>query len=172
LEDNSLTLEVIHDSCAFGLRQENLSIQPWAACSPPGDEPVSANWESPVGCEASEPPCEGPSDLQLDVAVHPGNSRFYPTPPEVIVQANLPQQSLAEGIILSYDSHSIAYGMNRVLWWEGDWIEVSSEQPFAAMGVQFMGDPSIGWARVLFDGVEVWRGNTSAIWSEHGRHGG
>ncbi len=35
-----------------------------------------------------------------------------------------------------------------------------------------MGEPQIGWARVLFDGVEVWRGNTSAIWSKPGRHGG
>jgi len=40
------------------------------------------------------------------------------------------------------------------------------------MGVQFFGDPQIGWARVLFDGVEVWRGNTSAIWSQNGRHVG
>jgi formylglycine-generating enzyme required for sulfatase activity len=40
------------------------------------------------------------------------------------------------------------------------------------MGVQFLGDPQTGWARVLFDGVEVWRGNTTAIWSTHGRHGG
>jgi len=172
LEDNSLTLEVINDSCSFGLREENLSTQPWAACSPPGDAPEGADWESPVGCAAGKPPGTDPSGLQLDVAVHPGNSRSYPTPPDVIVEANLPQQALAEGILLSYDSNSISYGMNRVLWWEGDWIEVSSEQPFAAMGVQFMGDPPIGWARVLFDGVEVWRGNTSEIWSEHGRHGG
>jgi hypothetical protein len=40
------------------------------------------------------------------------------------------------------------------------------------MGAQFMGDPPIGWARVLFNGVEAWRGNTSAIWNEFGRHGG
>ncbi|NJN94469.1 MAG: hypothetical protein HC875_10445 [Anaerolineales bacterium] len=46
------------------------------------------------------------------------------------------------------------------------------ERPFTAMGVQFMGDPYQGWARVLFDGVEVWRGDTAAIWSKHGRHGG
>jgi hypothetical protein len=40
------------------------------------------------------------------------------------------------------------------------------------MGVQFMGERSIGWARVLLDGQEVWRGNVSEIWSERGRHGG
>ena len=29
-----------------------------------------------------------------------------------------------------------------------------------------------GWARVLFDGQEVWRGDTSEIWAYQGRNGG
>jgi hypothetical protein len=40
------------------------------------------------------------------------------------------------------------------------------------MGVQIYGDHTIGWARVLLDGEEVWRGDTAAIWSHLGRHGG
>ncbi|UCF28754.1 MAG: hypothetical protein JSW42_03440, partial [Chloroflexota bacterium] len=44
--------------------------------------------------------------------------------------------------------------------------------PFESMGVQIYGDHTIGWARVLFDGEEVWRGDTAEIWSHLGRHGG
>jgi formylglycine-generating enzyme required for sulfatase activity len=40
------------------------------------------------------------------------------------------------------------------------------------MGVQFFGEPQIGWARVLFDGAEVWRGNTAEIWSKYNYRGG
>jgi hypothetical protein len=40
------------------------------------------------------------------------------------------------------------------------------------MGVQVLGDHTIGWARLLFDGQEVWRGDTSRIGSKQGRFGG
>jgi hypothetical protein len=166
IEDASLVLELIEDPCSIELRGETLSSQPWASCTDVSEE------ARPVGCEISEPPPAIPTDLQVVTTAHPGNSRFYATPPDLILAANLPQTASQEDVAISFDSGSLSYGLNRVLWWEGDWIEISSDQPFTAMGVQFMGDPSIGWARVLFDGVEVWRGNTAEIWSEHGRHGG
>ncbi len=166
IEDAGLVLELIDDPCSIELRGETLSSQPWASCTDVSKE------ESPVGCEIGEPPPAIPTDLQVAATAHPGNSRFYATPPDLILAANLPDAASQEDVAISFDRGSLSYGLNRVLWWEGDWIEVSSDQPFTAMGVQFMGDPSIGWARVLFDGVEVWRGNTAQIWSEYGRHGG
>ena len=171
IEDRRVTLEVIDDPCSFGLRAENLSSQPWASCPLP-DEALAGEYESPLGCRAGEPPAAAPSDVPVIVTVHPGNSRFYNTPPDLILTANQVDHASQEGILISFDENSISYGLNRVLWWDGDWIEIASDQPFASMGVQFMGDPSIGWARVLFDGEEVWHGNTSQIWSEFGRHGG
>ena len=51
-------------------------------------------------------------------------------------------------------------------------MEVTTAQPFNAMGVQIYGDYTIGWARVLFDGQEIWRGDTSKIWAYQGRNGG
>lgn len=39
------------------------------------------------------------------------------------------------------------------------------------MGVQVYGDYTMGWAQVFFDGQEVWRGDTSEIWSYQGRNG-
>ena len=40
------------------------------------------------------------------------------------------------------------------------------------MGVQFWGAPYTGWARVLFDGVEVWRGVPSTLGFEQLQYGG
>jgi hypothetical protein len=40
------------------------------------------------------------------------------------------------------------------------------------MGVQFRGSYVIDWARVLFDGEEIWRGDTVRIWAENKVHGG
>jgi hypothetical protein len=59
-----------------------------------------------------------------------------------------------------------------VLWGEGSWVEATTELPFEAIGVQIYGDNTIGWARMLFDGQEVWRGDTQEIWMEKGRYGG
>lgn len=169
--NNSLNLEAIDDPCSFGLRAENLSAQVWDSCTPSLSQ-VDPAWDFPVGCQPVEIADIPPSDLSVSISVQPGNSRFYATPPDLIVPANQVEVASQNGIEISFDEDSISYGMNRVLWWDGEWIEVFSEEPFAAIGVQFMGDPPIGWARVLFDGVEVWRGNTSEIWSEFGRHGG
>lgn len=42
----------------------------------------------------------------------------------------------------------------------GQWIQLSCKQPSALVGVHFWGDENDGFARVLVDGEEVWRGNT------------
>ena len=51
-------------------------------------------------------------------------------------------------------------------------IEVTTDLSFNAIGVQFFGEAQIGWARVLFDGQEVWRGNMADLYEGLGRHGG
>jgi hypothetical protein len=171
LADGHLKLKTISDACAFGLRARTLTQQAWPACLPPDSATGVA--ASP-GCvdEPSIPAAPAPAALPVTVTVYGGDSRFFETPPNVLVFANSPLRAERENIDLTYHPESIPFGLNRVIWWSGDWIEVSTERPFTAMGVQFMGDPYQGWARVLFDGVEVWRGDTAAIWSKHGRHGG
>jgi hypothetical protein len=77
-----------------------------------------------------------------------------------------------EGINLSYSEESLLYGVGRVLWTDEDWVEVRTQGAFTSMGVQFRGDYMIGWARVLFDGEEIWRGDTSRIWTYLRDHGG
>jgi hypothetical protein len=171
MEGGKLGLEVVDDSCAFDLRAENLTHQFWSSC-------VSAQSDSslqnPPGCNdkvAAPAPVAQP-DLPVSVAVYGGDSRFFARPPDVAAIANTEDSAPPEGITITFDDHTIPYGIHRILWWNGNWIETSTDLPFTAMGVQFFGEQQIGWARVLFDGTEVWRGNTSEIWSKYGRHGG
>lgn len=167
IEDGNLKLDAVQDSCSFELRPQNLSAQPWVNCA--------AAPSSPSGCEESLPipVTPAPADLPVTVDVYGGDSRFYAQPPELFAPANSADTPPPQGITVTFHQDSIPYGLNRVVWWHGDWIEATTELPFTAMGVQFFGGPSIGWARVLFDGVEVWRGNTAAIATDGlGHYGG
>lgn len=167
LVDGQLTLETVNDHCAFDLRAENLSLQPWVGCT-------ASNEKKTPGCEdhipAPEPVAQPATNL--DVQVYGGDSRFFAKAPELVAVANTVDRKAPEGIYISYDSNTIPYGIHRVLWWDGNWIEATTELPFTAIGVQFFGEAQIGWARVLFDGEEVWRGNTADLYAKFGRHGG
>jgi formylglycine-generating enzyme required for sulfatase activity len=175
LQDGQLELQVINDPCAFGLRKRNLSNQPWPAClSPDTATATSDGWQKPAGCEENLVPSAtpAPADLPVTVVVHGGDSRLFEKPPDIFAFANAVERASREGIRITYHGESIPFGLNRVLWWGGDWIEATTDQSFTAMGVQFFSNSPAGWARVLFDGVEVWRGDTYAIWSKYGLHAG
>ena len=175
LEDRILILEVINDSCSINLRGENLSDLPWDSCQPPNPMTgASDHWHKSPGCETVHTP-PAPHDttsLEVSVTVHPGDVRQFAKEPDVYVDANGEEKIPPEGFQLAHTQDSISYGLNRVLWGAGSSVEVSTEMPFSAMGVQVFGDYTIGWARVLFDGEEVWRGDTAAIWAYQGRNGG
>jgi hypothetical protein len=175
MEDQELRLEVVEDPCAFDLRAENLTRQTWLSCTSADAENASrVDEESAPGCEEHQEALPSPVTVQppLHVTVHGGDSRFFEKPPGVIVHANAADMAPPEGITVSFADESIPYGLQRVLWWNGDWIEITFVDPYSSVGVQFLGEEMIGWARVLLDGQEVWRGSTSAIWSKSGRHGG
>ncbi len=170
IEAGDLELETIRDTCSFDLRGENLGGQNWSAC-PPENESAPI----PSGCEAqiAIPATPTPASLPVTVTVYGGDSRFFSQPPEVFAPANSDDTSPPAGIAVTFHEESIPYGLNRVVWWQGDWVEATTEQPYTAMGVQFFGGPAIGWARVLFDGLEVWRGNTAAMATDGlGHYGG
>lgn len=170
VEADGLDLEAVSDTCSFDLRAQNLSNQDWSVCPP-----VDAQLSSPPGCEdtLAIPDMPIPADLPVTVTVYGGDSRLFAQPPLVHAPANSADTPPPSGIEVTYHEQSIPYGLNRVLWWHGDWIEATTELPFTAMGVQFFGGPAIGWARVLFDGLEVWRGDTSAIATDKlGHYGG
>ena len=175
LQNGELMLETVQDVCAFDLRAGNLTKQSWRSCTVEADsnEPMVTGQLVP-GCAGSEipvPPVVTP-EPPLHVSVYGGDSRFFEKPPDVIAHANAADTEPPEGISVSFAEESIPYGLQRVVWWNGDWIEATSDGSYTSMGVQFLGEGMIGWARVLFDDQEVWRGNTSEIWSKSGRHGG
>lgn len=167
LVNGQLTLEAINDHCAFDLRAKNISLQPWVACT-------TSNEKKTPGCEdhISVPAPIAQPAPGVDVHIYGGDSRFFAKPPELMAIANTKDREPPEGISIRYDGRTIPYGIHRVLWWNGNWIEAATDLPFNAIGVQFFGEAQIGWARVLFDGEEVWRGNTADLYVKLGRHGG
>ena len=170
LENDALMLQVVEDPCSFELRGRNLSGQPWLACPAEG----SAGIQSPRGC----------TDVDVEslpvpvfpgvpkVTVYQADMRLSPEKPDLLIDAFGGGLSNSNEVRLTYSEDSLPYGINRVLWKDTDWMAVRTQAPFTAIGVQFRGDYVIGWARVLFDGREVWRGDTSQIWSELRNHGG
>ena len=170
LIDRQLTLEVVNDSCSFQLRGRNLSGGAWGACQ--ADD--ATDFESPRGCTDAvvEPITNLAIPNGINVTVHEADVRLNTPIPDIFVNASGADRSLPEGVRISYSDESILYGVSRVLWMDDDWVEITTGAPFQSIGVQFRGDYVIGWARVLFDEEEIWRGDTSRIWSELKVHGG
>jgi len=166
LVNGELSLETVNDPCSFNLREENFSKQSLVSCDS----------TEAIGCEDKRDFQTNiiPDNLSVNVNVYGGDSRFFSKPPDVIAHANSDDMPSPEGIQISFADETIDYGLHRVLWWDesGTWIEATIDDSFEAVGVQILGEQTIGWARILFDGEEVWRGNTSAICSKLGRHGG
>ncbi len=166
LREGSLHLRAIEDECAFGLRSRNLSRQPWIACpAETGAAEATSGAGSPPGCLDSRPGPGGvaAAPMGLRSEAYPGDSRHFRVPPDLFARANPGRTAQPEGIDVAFSPASISYGINRILWWDGPWIEARTDRTLTAMGVQFLGAPQIGWAQVLFDGVEVWRGITSEL---------
>lgn len=166
MENGHLSLKAINDSCAFDLRKENLTKQTWLACTAEGqDQPGCA--EIP-----NVPPGETPSQLPVTVKVSGGDSHNFERPPDVFAVANKDNVPPPDGIQIQFHNESIPFGTHRVLWQNGNWIEATTSTPFTSMGVQFWGSAYLGWARVLFDDVEVWRGLTTSLGKKHAYFGG
>jgi hypothetical protein len=170
LDNGKLSLKVLNDPCSFELRGKNLSDFSWDVC--PRNE--SGDGKDPRGCTDHLPPPVSEPVLPdgLTVIVREADVRLEAETPDVILNANGIDISLPEGVQISYSEESMPYGVNRVLWRENDWMEMTFGEPFRTAGVQFRGSYVIGWARVMFDGQEIWRGDTAEIWSELKVHGG
>jgi hypothetical protein len=170
LANGNLTLEVIDDPCSFQLRGRNLSGGIWEGCPIGNGDGV----EQPRGCTdvVVEPMIISAPPEGLNVTVHEADVRLSDPIPDVFVNANGLDQYMPNGVYLDYSDESILYGTNRVLWTDDDWVEITADARFASIGVQFRGSYVIGWARVLFDREEIWRGDTARIWTEKKVHGG
>ncbi len=110
-------------------------------------------------------------ELNSEVKVYSLYAMEQGNPPQIKVAANAAQQAPPAGINVTFGGVSTGYGSGMILWQEGDWVEASTSDSYQALGVQVHGDQTIGWARVLFDGLEIWRGDTSSYIIAEGRHG-
>jgi hypothetical protein len=163
VRESELLLTALYDPCAFGLRAQNLQSAGWRSCE-------AAGATSPPGCGSQPLPAQltNPPD-GLEISVQAGDSRFFDDPPELIVNANPQSRPLPDGIQMAHSPQSIPYGIHRILWWEGDWVEISTALSLNAIGVQFQGEAQSGWARLVLDGQEIWQGDTAGL---SGRHAG
>ena len=166
VDGGNLTLTAVKDGCAADLRKENLTKQTWNLCNPNGQQQEACR--EPL----ASPPTDQAFDLSLMVTVHSGDSHYFDKPPEVFAAANKDNVPSPQGIQIQADPESIPYGTHQVLWWKGDWIEASTELPFSSIGVQLWGSGYLGWARVLFDEHEVWRGPITSLGKKHAYYGG
>jgi len=116
----------------------------------------------------SDDPCE---EFSSEVNVYSLYAMEQGNPPQIKVAANAAEQAPPAGINVTSGGVSTGYGTGMILWQEGDWVEASTSDSYQALGVQVHGDKTIGWAKVLFDGLEIWRGDASAHIIGEGRHG-
>lgn len=167
--------ELLDDACAFGLRAENLAGRIWSSCAPPNARAAASEaWPTPSGCSPvprpASPPSPPPADLE--VVVYAGDARRRIPPPSMVVGANTDNLPAPSGVAASAAERVVRYGLNVILWPQGDWIEWTVENPAASAGVQFWGPAFMGPARLLVDGREVWRGVTADLGASLGQYGG
>ena len=165
IDAGQLTFALIQDGCAFDLRAENLVKQSWTLCS---------TVQTTEGCidPPDAPPGEALQQSLVTVTVIGGDSHYFEHKPELFAAANPDNVASPDGIAVQFDQGSIAYGTHRVLWSGGDWVEATTSLPYTSIGVQLWGSGYLGWARVLFDGEEVWRGLSTSIGKELAYYGG
>ena len=165
LDGGQLTLTAILDGCAFDLRMENLGKEAWTLCSTV--QPIEGCIDPP-----DAPPGTTPEQNLVTVTVIGGDSHYFDQKPELFAAANPENVAPPDGISVQFHEQSIPYGTHRVLWSGGDWVEATTSLPYDSIGVQLWGSGYLGWARVLFDGQEVWRGLSTSLGKELAYYGG
>lgn len=103
-----------------------------------------------------------PTQPAWTVRLLQGDVRSFSRKPAVSAYANRLYVSPPAGVTITDSGNVSPYAQWVFLMSAGQWIEASYSGGSTAIGVQFWGDNSDGWARVLVDGVEAWAGSTYA----------
>lgn len=123
--------------------------------SSPGNPPQAASVPDPVSEECVE--------AGYCTAAYPVDIRVTTNPPDVIVFANAAEYPSPSGFSVTYTESAGPWYEWLVLKEPGDWAQAASPTGYSALGIQFWGDQTNGWAQVTLDGVEVWRGDVTAF---------
>jgi hypothetical protein len=171
--DSGVELKAIDDDCAFGLRARNLATGVWQSCEPPDARAaVSDAWGRPPNCSrplVAASPDSGPA---VQVAHIPGDARQEQGRLSWTAPANAENVAPPPGVAIDRAADAVTYGLNVVLWEGGPWVEMTTDIATQAVGVQFWGPSSMGLARILFDGEEVWRGEVAQLGQHYQLFGG
>jgi hypothetical protein len=108
----------------------------------------------------------------LTVTILPGDARKDPTTLAWVAPANAENVAPPVGVEIAHAAEAVRYGLNVILWEGGPWAEVTTDRSTEAFGVQFWGPSSMGIARLLFDGEEVWRGEVARLGGHLTMYGG
>jgi hypothetical protein len=126
---------------------------------PPGED-------VPTGVEAqiieSNPVGSGP----MVVTVYAGDSSKFQDRPDLIVYANADYAAPPDGFQIRFAPESTSWYQWRNLENPSHWVEISNTREVTAIGVQFFADSTQGWARLILDGAEIWRGDTYGRWTD------
>ncbi|MBE0668869.1 MAG: hypothetical protein IH593_14510 [Bacteroidales bacterium] len=105
-------------------------------------------------------PADEPVAGVVKVTLFPIDVRTLETKPEIIAYANVEYTSPPANVIIKHYGSLWTYNANIALMQKGDWISATcTDDNITAVGVHLGGDVNDGWARVLVDGAEVWRGS-------------
>ncbi|MBN2461987.1 MAG: hypothetical protein JXB43_00110 [Dehalococcoidia bacterium] len=96
----------------------------------------------------------------VNVILRDGDARSFADPPDVIAYANTQHSSPPSEFTIVTSGTIWRYNQWIALVDKGNSVRASTTVDVTSLGVQFWGDITDGWARVLVDGSEVWRGNT------------
>jgi pSer/pThr/pTyr-binding forkhead associated (FHA) protein len=155
LADDAMEPEELNDLATSDNQVGGDSLPTAESSSPAPQEPPTAT-PTMTSVPTATPP------LQRVMTLHVGDARTFSQPPEVVAYANTQEQATPPEMTIQEfcDDPCFRYhewiGMGKL----GQWIEATSAGPVTAMGVEFWGDQNDGWARVLIDGDEIWRGDT------------
>lgn len=120
--------------------------------------PPSEGMIYPGRCEEIEITC---TEYTSEVNVYTYMSTSSDNPPDLKAMTNVAEYPSPAGIQVTSGGTASPWGAGMILWTTGDYTEATTSNPYTAFGAQIFGDHTIGWGRVLFDGVEIWRGDAS-----------
>jgi len=114
---------------------------------------------STAAATASRTPTRTPTAGSVVVTLYYGDARTFSQPPAVRAWANANYVAPPSGITIA-DSGGLWRSNEWVgLLNGGQWIQAANANASTAAGIEFWGGAGEGWARVLVDGVERWRGS-------------
>ena len=133
------------------------------------DESSSDDLDMAVEVDISAPPSQaivnsgtcGQAAVQFGQSIRliDGDIRSSQNPPGVFVYASPGYANRPDGFSV-ITGGSTSYWEAWIFLYDNGWIEITNLVDVNSMGVQFWGDFNDGWARVIFDGTEIWSGDT------------